>query len=71
MTQAMFAKNADTENNIVGSWSKPIRISTYIPNVVQDIEQHVYINTKTGTSQNKPVAGPDDVALNDESIEIG
>lgn len=71
MTQAMFAKNADTENNIVGSWSKPIRISTYIPEIIQDIEQQVYLNTNTGVTPSKPISGLEDDALNDESIEIG
>ena len=65
MSQALFSENSDSESNLVGTWSAPIRIASFInpkePNQVQSV--YYTTNNPLGPA-NSPTAG-----LNDDAID--
>lgn len=70
MSQAVFVKTALSDSSIVNTWSRPIKISGYVPQQELEKTQTVYLNTNSNDIPYKPF-GTSDSALNNDSTALG
>ena len=70
MSQATFASNSDTDSKIVGSWSRPVKISSPHPKSISEFIQTVYFRSSSEMPPQKPI-GNGDMILTEESQADG